>query len=144
MFKFEIDEKVVDEATGFAGIVTGRTEYKNTAPRRRYGVTAPEKINITPTTIWFNEDRLTIVDAEKLIKAGEETVRLLMKRIDHLEEAELRIYSEANQLRVRVDQILAAQSAQVVAKQELYRRVDSLGPGDYVLCNETKTIRGGE
>jgi hypothetical protein len=56
VFKFPLNVAVVDNVTGFAGIITARAEYANTTPNR-YLV---ETLDTTgrPVEWWIDEDRL--------------------------------------------------------------------------------------
>lgn len=58
MFKIEMEAKVKDRITGFAGIVTGRVEYLTGC--RQYLIQPRMKKNETrsPEPTWLDEDRL--------------------------------------------------------------------------------------
>lgn len=66
LFKFNLRDQVKDELTGFAGIITARTEYLNGCLQYCVKPQKLKKDGTMPEAEWFDEQQL---DLTKKIKA---------------------------------------------------------------------------
>lgn len=61
-FRFSNGDKVKDIVTTYDGVITGRADYLNSC--NRYGVESCKLKDNKTIELWFDEDRLALVEAD--------------------------------------------------------------------------------